>query len=241
MIRYIFREINISTTVKKDSIDKVNVLVKIIVTTFIIILSIVSNKLSSQLILLLYPLLMSLLSRDKSLYIHSIKAPLIPAVLVTAITLLFSKLTVADIINALTLGIRILVIAATISVFIASTSPFDLAYFLEKLHVPKWIALSIIMIWNIIPRSMKIADEAYTVSHLKKEPLWRSLISTIAVTLAKSHSQVEALYLAMTAEIKNVSFRPLTTTTSIINTITFILASIMIGISSFIIYTITAI
>ncbi len=241
MLRYIFREINISTIVKKTSIDRVNILVKIIVTTFIIILSIVSNKLSSQLILLLYPLLMSLLSRDKSLYIHAIKAPLIPAVLVTIITILFSKLTIIDIINALTLGARILVIASTISVFIASTSPFDLAYFLEKLRTPKWIILSIIMIWNIIPRSMKIADEAYTVSHLKKEPLWRSLISTIAVTLAKSHSQVEALYLAMTTEIKNVSFKPLTTTPSITNTITFILASTIIGVSSFIIYTFIAI
>ena len=226
MFRFIYRELSISTIVSRKSIDSVNVFIKSTILLTVIIASIIYNNPLQQLVLLLYPLCSIILSRDYRLYIHSLKAPLIPAMLVSSLYLVFSRLEYADILAAFNIGLRIIVIASSILVYIATTNPIHLAYLFEKLRLLKWAPLSTILTWRLIPYTMRVADEAYVVSRLKGDSLWRSLVSTTATLLVRADNLVQTLYFYTTeSSVGDYTLKPLVSNWSRVNTIAYVLYS----------------
>lgn len=214
MLKFLFREIYSSTISWSKSFDRVHIIIKISYLLLIILLASTISKIASMAFLLFHTIIVSIIARDYEIAIHSYKAPIIPMLVISVLTLLFT----GNYLLSLIVGLRILVIASAILSFFASTDPIYLSYMLEKLHFPKWMILSILLTWRLIPLSMKILDESYSIAKLKGDPLWRSLVSTTATLYIKSGCLVEALYIYGT-EIEKVSLKPLVKKYSIQNTI----------------------
>jgi len=214
MLKFLFREIYSSTISWNRSFDRVHIFIKISYLIIIILLAAIINDVIPMAFLLVYAIIISIITRDHEIAIHSYKAPILPLLMISLLTLLFT----GNYFLSLLIGLRILAIASTILSFFASTDPIYLSYIFEKLHLPKWTIISTLLTWRLIPMSMKILDESYSIAKLKGDPLWRSLVSATATLYIKSGHLVEALYIYGT-EIEKASLRPLVKKYNIQNTI----------------------
>jgi len=214
VLKFIFREIYSSTISWSRSFDGVHIFIKISCLAIIIFLAAIINNILPMAFLLIYAIIISIITRDYEIAIHSYKAPILPLLMISLLTLLFT----GNYYLSILIGLRILAIASAILSFFASTDPMYLSYVFEKLHLPRWVMISTLLIWRLIPMSMKILDESYSIAKLKGDPLWRSLVSATATLYIKSSHLVEALYIYGT-EIEKASLRPLVKKYSIRNTV----------------------
>ncbi len=231
MLRYLFREIYSSTISWNRSFDRVNVFAKITYTVLMITLAVIIDNILALAPLLLYALTISAITRDTGIAIHSYKAPAIPVIMVSLLTLLFT----GDPYQSILIGLRIMVVASAILSFFSSTDPMHLSYLLERLHLPKWIILSTLLVWRLIPLSMRILDEAYGIARLKGDPLWRSLVAATATLYLRSNSMVETLYI-YGIEIEELSLKPIVRSYSGVSTAIYVLLNTILIVFSIILF-----
>lgn len=223
IIGFILSELYASTIVRRGSMDNANVIVKTVSLISCIILSIIHNNPITVATCFMFPILVSILTRDPRLLIHSLKAPLIPATIIFLITLMFSPWDFMGLLGALTVFMRIMVIASCMLTYIASTNPFNIVYLCEKLKLPLWLRLSLILLWRVIPLTLLTANESYIVSRLKGDPIWRGLVSSTAVSMVRAANMVESLYVHG-AGLRDFTVKPLIGVVRLRDTIYYALA-----------------
>ncbi len=223
MLRFMLREIYSSTITRSRGGDRVNIIVKSIVLIAILVLASIYSGYLELLVLMMYPIMLCTLSRDLDLLLHSLKAPIIPILLVSALTYIFT----ADIFSAITIGLRILVFASSILTYFSTTDPISLSYTMELLKLPRWIIVSTLLIWRLIPLSMRIVDESYSIARLKGDSIWRGLVAATATLYIKASGMTEALYMK-SSYIEGFTLRPMVPEYSSRRTVAYTLASVAI-------------
>ncbi|MBM1154805.1 hypothetical protein DRN94_002890 [archaeon] len=223
MFRFLVREVAASSVVRWESLDRVPATVKIIGVVAVVGIAVWARSPLTLLALLSYPLITAFIARDLEAYLHALKAPLLPVLAIGGLSLLFSRLTIADVVAAVAVMLRIYALATTLLVFIATTHPLQLARFLERFHAPCWLLLSTILTWRLIPHTLRAADEAYAVARLKGDPLWRGLVATASTTLLRANSQVEALYIYGTG-LSRLTLQPIVPSANRRNTLLHVIA-----------------
>ncbi len=224
MLKFMYRELYVSSLVSRDSIDNVNVFIKTIYTIAAIVVALAINNVYVEALLLLYPLSSILIIRSYRVYYHSVRAALAPAFIVSMIILVFSRLDYSSVLYSLTVFLRIVVIASTVLIYMSTTNPFHLAYLVEKIGFPRWIVISIILVWRLIPSSIEIASESYSVALLKKDSLWRMLVSSTITLFGRAEGFLQTLYMVLGGS-REYSLKPLVSRWSRGNTLFYTLYS----------------
>jgi len=205
---YILDKLYSASLLKRESLINSEPVVKTLSLVLVLIACIVFSDPILFIPLLLFPLGCVVLRRDLALFIEALKAPLPIASLIILVTGLFIPWTTSGFMYLIVLFMRIVLMASSILVFIATTNPIHIAYVLEKLRMPKWLVLSTIILWRLIPLVLAISSESCVVTKLKGDKLWRSLIASSAASLLRAVNLMETLYIRG-AGLREFSLKPL--------------------------------
>ncbi len=227
LVKFVLDRLYAASLPKKSSIDRCNPIVKLVVLIEVIIVAILSKNPILLIVLLFYPMAILVTRRDYMLFLESIKAPLPIALIIIGVSAIFVPWSIDGFIYLTTLFLRIIVVASSILVFISSTNPVHVAFILEKLRLPKWLVLSFVLIWRLIPVTLLVSSEAYAVTRLKGDKPWRALLAASAVSLLRAIYTMETLYV-YGAGIKEFTLKPILGKSSKFDTGVYIVIGVII-------------
>lgn len=188
----------ITYTRREDSLSKAHVGLKALSIIPILIAVVYCRSLPSSILLLLYPLLLTVMSRRLKLLYDSLLAIVIPVVLLAVLTWILAPegpLNPLAVERALALVSRITALALTVLIVVSTTNPTALAMFLEKLGLPIVISQSIMLAWRLIPLVLRDLVESMLSLRLKGYPRWKTLTPVTAVSLERAYKISQTLYI----------------------------------------------
>lgn len=200
MFTWILEKIRIAVTYTRgeDLLSKAHVGLKVLSVVPLLIATIYCRSLCSSLILLAYPILLTIIFGRLKLLYESFLAVITPIAILTVLTWILAPegpLCWLAIERSLALTFRVMSLALTVLILISTTNPTALAMFLENLGIPITVTQSIILMWRLIPLVLRDLVDSILSLRLRGFPRWKTLIPVTAVSLERAHRLSQTLYI----------------------------------------------
>ena len=198
VVRYILRNLYASTIYREEAtpIRRAHAGLKLASFILVIAAGFMEHSLLGLALLFAYPVIVGLLD-DWEILAYSVKAPLIPALMVGVLTALLSPagpLTAEAVVEGARLAARLLLMAMLLVLYMSTTHPQRLVSMLSSLRAPLWLAEAVEISWRLIPLSLRDTDEALASMRLKGLRPWSALVPVTAVALERAKGMAEAMY-----------------------------------------------